>query len=381
MAKGDFGYSRSSGSSGSGSRGSGSRGGRGGGGGRSMSEETWLQRTRKDEVKDFLIRDVVKERLEAMGVEPDSEIGLKIREGAREEITNTKANKADFADEWHKKRNGNPLRSNAGRVQRHEEAEIILDALQSVTRVRETENLDEGEWLDDPITTLIDNTGGWGDELVGASNYRKHVNICIDNSGSTHTAETGYCSRPMAEVVSSLCDVLSYASDQYPGVTWAVYEFNRTASCKQMHGKEFTSYYNRYSSDSRTHLFIADPLQENATATNLAPLMKAIYDQEEKEDLLDSPRFDIILTDGEFETQQDADEAASSKARRGNGINSYVLNLCPEAPSEIQLPSQFRVLPLNCLYDEEYASKTVKRVDTEALRNALYSIVIDELIK
>ena len=377
MAKGDYGYRRSSSSRGSSSRGGGGSRGRP----RGQSFDTWLQQTRKDEVKDYLIRDVVKERLEAMGVEPDSEIGLKIREGAREEIKDRKANKEDFAIEWNKKRSGNPLRSNAGRVERHEEAEIILDALQSVTRVKEKENLDEGEWLDDPVTTLIDNTGGWGDELVGASDYRKHVNICIDNSGSTHTPETGYCSRPMTEVVSSLCDVLSYASDQYPGVTWGVYEFNKTASCKQMHGKEFSSYYNRYSSDSRTHLYINDPLQENATATNLAPLMKAIYDQEEKEDLLDAPRFDIILTDGEFETQQDADEAASSKARRGNGINSYVLNLCPETPSEIQLPSQFRVLPLNCLYDEEYASKTVKRVDKEALRNALYSIVIDELIK
>jgi len=378
MAKGDYGYSRSSGSSSSSSR-----GGRGGGGGRSRgrSQDTWLQQTRKEDVKDFLIRDVIKERLEAMGVEPESEIGLKISKGARDEITNTKANKSEFADEWHKKRHGNPLRSNAARVERHEEAEIILEALQSVTRVREKENLDEGEWLDDPVTTLMDNTGGWGDELVGASDYRKHVNICIDNSGSTHTPETGYCSRPMIEVVSSLCDVLSYASDHYPGVTWGVYEFNKTASCKQMHGKDFTSYYNRMSSNSRTNLYLNDPLQENATATNLAPLMKAIYEQEEKEDLLDAPRFDIILTDGEFETQQDADEAASSKARRGNGINSYVLNLCPENPSEIQLPSQFRVLPLNCLFDEEYASKTVKRVDKEALRNALYSIVIDELIK
>ena len=378
MAKGDYGYSRSSGSRSSGSSRSG-----GGGRGRSrgLSQDTWLQQTRKDDIKDFLIRDVIKERLEAMGVEPDSEIGLKISQGARDEITNTKANKSEFADEWHKKRHGNPLRSNAGRVERHEEAEIILEALQSVTRVREKENLDEGEWLDDAVTTLLDNSGGWGDELVGATDYRKHVNICIDNSGSTHTPETGYCSRPMTEVVSSLCDVLSYASDQYPGVTWGVYEFNKTASCKQMHGKEFSSYYNRYSSDSRTNLYLNDPLQENATATNLAPLMKAIFEQEEKEDLLDAPRFDIILTDGEFETQQDADEAASSKARRGNGINSYVLNLCPEAPSEIQLPSQFRILPLNCLFDEEYASKTVKRVDKEALRNALYSIVIDELIK
>ena len=90
---------------------------------------------------------------------------------------------------------------------------------------------------------------------------------------------------------------------------------------------------------------------------------------------------DIIITDGEFETQQDADEAASFKARRGNGINSYVLNLCPEASSEIQLPSQFRVIPLNCIYDKEYNSNIVKDVDKEALRNALYSIVIDELVK
>ena len=376
MAKGDLGYSRSSGRSYSG-------GGRSyrGGGGRGQSWETWLQQTRKDIIKNFLIRDVVEEQLEAMGVPRDSELGLQIQEGARGEIKDKKALKSDIADEWNKKRGGNPLRYNNQRVVRHEEAEIILEALQSVTRVREKENLDEGEWLDDPVTTIIDNSGGWGDELVGATDYRKHVNICIDNSGSTHTPETGYCSRPMTDVVSSICDVLSYASDQYPGVTWGVYEFNKTAKCVQFHGKDYSSYFTRSSSDSRTHLSIFDPLQENATATNLAPLMQTIYGQEEKEDLLDSPRFDIIITDGEFETQQDADEAASFKARRGNGINSYVLNLCPEASSEIQLPSQFRVIPLNCIYDKEYNSNIVKDVDKEALRNALYSIVIDELVK
>ena len=82
MAKGDYGYSRSSSSRSSSSRGYGGSRGRP----RGQSFDTWLQQTRKNEVKDYLIRDVVKERLEAMGVEPESEIGLQIREGAREEI-------------------------------------------------------------------------------------------------------------------------------------------------------------------------------------------------------------------------------------------------------------------------------------------------------
>ena len=376
MAKGDYGYKKVS------TSGSSYRGG-GGGGYRGRSYDTVLQQTRKDELQDYLIRETIQQRLSAMGeIDPNSELGLTIKQKAREEVENNGAKKAELMEEWQKKqRGGRPLRVNKDINRLHEEAEIILEALQSVTRVREKENLDEGEWLDDPVTTIIDNSGGWGDELVGASGYKKHVNICIDNSGSTHTPETGYCSRPMKEVVESLCSVLSYASLQYPGVTWGVYEFNKKSRCNQLHGKEFSSYYNRSSFNGRTHLYIEDPLQDESSATNLSPLMEAIYTQEEKEDLLDSPRFDIILTDGEFETQQDADEAANFKARRGNGINSYVLNICPETPSEIELPSQFRVLPLNCIYDEEYASRTVKKVDTEALRNALYSIVIDELVK
>ena len=52
MAKNDVGYTKTR-----------SSGGSGGGGGRGMSWETWLQKTPKASVKEYLIREMTNERL------------------------------------------------------------------------------------------------------------------------------------------------------------------------------------------------------------------------------------------------------------------------------------------------------------------------------
>jgi hypothetical protein len=87
---------------------------------------------------------------------------------------------------------------------------------------------------------------------------------------------------------------------------------------------------------------------------------------------------DIILTDGEFENQKDADEAIEWQNRRGGDIYTYVLNVAPELPSDIQLPPQFRVLPVQSISESDGIKLGV---DTESLRNVMYSIVIDEMTK
>jgi len=367
MAKNDVGYEKKR-----------SSGGSGGGGGRGLSWETWLQKTPKASVKEYLIREMTNERLEAMGdIPPQSDLGLSIRNSVRDEINDEKALKADFANRWDAKRGSSPLRINKSRVEKIEEANILTEALYSFTKARERENLDEGDILDDPTSAVIDGSG-WGEEVIGKQQYRKHINICIDNSGSTHTIATGFCSRTMREVSENLISILKTVSAKYEGITWGVYSFNRIARCELFYGKEFVSEWNWLSDWAGSHLLIEDPLKKDASETRLAPLMEEIYKQESGNGLIGEPRLDIILTDGEFESQKDANEAIDWQNRRGGNIYTYVLNVAPEIPSDIQLPSQFRVLPVQSVSESDGMKQGV---NTESLRNVMYSIVIDEMTK
>ena len=366
MAKGDKGYVRKVTKASSYS----------GGGGRGISWNTWLQRTPKNAVKRYLIKEMTDERLDVMGVPPTSDMGLSIRQSVEEEVNGNKSLKSEIAERWEAKRWGNPLRNNQSKVEFLGEAEILLEALYSATRANERENLDEGEFLDDPVSAVIEGAG-WGEEVIAKQDYRKHVNLCIDNSGSTHMAETGFCSGAMNSVFKNLTRVLKGASQKYEGISWGVFDFNRISRCHLFYGKDFIDSWAWLSDMQGTGFMTKDPLKRDAMYTKLAPLMEEIYNKEVENDLIGEPRLDIILTDGEFENQKDADLASEWQRKRGSNVLTYVLNLCPETPSEVQFPPQFRVIPLNCISE----SDGVKQVSNDALRNALYSIVIEEMCK
>jgi hypothetical protein len=249
---------------------------------------------------------------------------------------------------------------------------VLVAALESATRPSEREGLDDGDFIDDPASLMLDGSG-WGEERIGGRRYQKHVNICIDNSGSTHMDSTGYCSIAMSEVANNLVEVLYEAAGRWPRITWDAFSFNRTA--RQHTGSR--SEQNRLEEvrQSLSHVYVDDPLNTNAVETNLAPLMQAILENESSRNLIGQPRIDIILTDGEFESQEDADEAAEWQRRRGAGVTTYVINLCPDVPSDISLPPQFRVIPLHCTT----GSTLRKEIDGDVLRQSLMRIVVDEM--
>ena len=347
-----------------------------GGWGRFRSHETWLAQTKKDSLRRYLINEMVNTRLAVTGAERTSSLGMSIRQSVTEEIANSKAFKQELDERWSAENTkGRPLRLSNAKLTLLAEAEILTEALYSATKARERENLDEGDVLDDPVTAVIDGAG-WGDEIKGKQDYRKHVNLCIDNSGSTHLPITGFCSKPMNDVCQNMARVLKGTALTYEGVTWAVYDFNKVARNLVFYGKEFVTTWDWLSDKEGTDFIVKDPLEENALHTNLAPLMEEMYHKEVKNDLLDEPRIDIILTDGEFENQEDADLASEWQRKRGSSVNTYVLNLCPELPSDVSFPPNFRVIPLNCVSEADGA----KEVDLASLRNALYDIVIEEMV-
>ena len=264
------------------------------------------------------------------------------------------------------------LNNNEEETRRLHEAEVLLAALESATRPTERSGLDDGEYLDDLASLTLDGSG-WGEETLGGTQYQKHVNICIDNSGSTRMPATGYCARAMADIGTNLMNVLYAAGGRWPGVTWDEFSFNRIA--KQHTGKRGQEARSEATRQSLEQVWVQDPLDTDARETNLAPLLEALHRNEVERGLIGEPRIDIIMTDGEFESQEDADEAAEWQRQRGSGATTYVVNLCPDTPSDVSLPHQFRVIPLHCVTGADYR----KEVDGEALRQTLMRIVVDEM--
>ena len=377
MSKSDQGYRRASAPTG------------GGGGGRGKTIETYLAQISKERAKDLYLRTATEGILDLLGLLPNSDMAVEIRRGLLDEYENGgNMTKSDLFSAAHDIAKGmQALDADEGKVKRLQESDLLIAALQSATRTKDRENLDEGDYLDDPVSLLSDGVG-WGDEQVGAHQYQKHTNLCIDNSGSTHTPQTGFCSKAMSEVFSNLSDTLFEASSRWPRITWDVFSFNRItkqhtgARAKRdrydmMASQMWFGSHLYYTSATPEDFVVNDPLHEDATETNLAPLIEALYENEAERGLIGQPRLDIILTDGEFESQEDADAAAEWQRRRGSGVTTYVVNLCPDVQSEIRLPHQFRVIPLHCIEGPEL----FKTVDGAALRSTLMRIVLEEAQK
>ena len=364
MAKQDQGYRRQAGSSYSG----------GGGRGRTMS--TFLAQTKKNEVADLYIRTQTSGVLDVLGLEEDDDIAVSIRQMFKDDVADSKANKAELGEGYISARSdGYQARRGQQDIAHAQAAEALLGALYAATRMRERADLDEGDVLDDPATALIDG-GGWADEAAGRLEVRKHVNIAIDNSGSTHMPETGYCSGAMQAVAENLMRVLFDAASTYPGITYDGFSFNRIA--EQATGRPGRERRERLVRDYFAGMVVYDPLKRDAVQTNLAPLVEALYKNEEALGLIGQPRLDLILTDGEFESDADAQAAAEWQRLRGPGVTSYVLDLCPgEIENPVELPHQFRVIPLQCLVDEYGA----KAIDSDILRQSLIQIATEEVSK
>jgi len=330
----------------------------------------------KAEVAKLYLRIQTEGILDMLGIEKNSDMAMEIKEGLGEQLEDgprqTKKDLWDAAVEAQHGGGKQAYNNNAEATRRHYEAEVLIAALESSTKPRERGQLDDGDFLDD-LASLMTDGSGWGEEQLGSKIYRKHVNICLDNSGSTHMPSTGYPSKAMAAVAQNLMEVLYEAAGRWPGVTWDMFSFNRVA--KQHTGRRGRADRTELVRQALQEVTISDPLNRDAVETNLGPLMEALHDNEVERGLIGQPRLDIIITDGEFEGEDDAARAAEWQRQRGTGLNTYVLNICPDIPSDVALPHQFQVIPLHC----NIGSELRKEVDGEALRQTLMRIVVDEM--
>lgn len=384
MAKNDQGYRASTRRS----RGSSSFSGSGNGP-REQSKETYLAKTRKDVIADMYVRTLKSGILDVLGLGRDSaeydDIAMSIKQVAEQEMAGkTKAEIDEMFESARSENNSNY----GGYMAEWDVAEMtaaqgLMDALYAATRMRERADLDDGDLLDDAVNLIADGEG-WGEETTGRLEVRKHINIAIDNSGSTHTAETGFCHRALLSIAKNVMRVLHTAGKSYDRVTYDVFSFNRVAV-------QHTGYYGMMERKELAYnqlrgIEVEDPLRKDSTKTNLAPLLERFHMNEVRRNKIGEPRIDIILTDGEFETKADLNRAVEWQRRRGPNVNTYVLNVCPEdLDNNLPLPHQFQVVPVHCLtpYDvrlnRDGTERIIKKMDNEILGQAVNRIVMSEV--
>jgi len=380
MAKNDSGYSKPS-----------SGGSSYGGWGREQSHKTFLKETTKKKFTDFYIRTRTRGILDPLGQEENEDLKMQIVNLAKEEIAGM--TKAEIDKLWESvkddnRQDGNQAYGAARNAEKLESASVLLEALYSATKEKERADLDDGELVDDPVNLIVDGQG-WGDETKGRLEVRKHVNIAVDNSGSTHMPETGFCSRAMRTIAENLMGQLQTVGQTYPYLTYDAFSFNRIT-------QQHTGYYGREVRKEVAFKYLQgihvdDPLKRDAIKTNLAPLLEQMYNNEVRRNKIGEPRIDIILTDGEFESIRDLNKAVEWQRKRGPNVTTYVLNLVPEEmDNNLPLPHEFRIVPVNCIgvdgattnpllmgIDSTYSR--VKEVDEQVLAQVLNRIVLQEV--
>jgi hypothetical protein len=346
-----------------------------GGYGRGVSRSTYLAQSRKGALADLYLRTQQRGLIDLLGLDHDSEQAMTIKQGQLEEFNEAKMTKGEIDAATQAESAGLQATAGAARETRLlEAAAVLIDALQSRTRSRDRQDLEQGDLIDDAAMLMVDGSG-WGEEVANGAQYRKHVNIAIDNSGSTHMPETGFCSIDMQHVARSLIEILYAAAGQFPGVTWDAYTFNRVA--RQHTGHYGRAYRAEIARQALSGFVVDDPLTRDARETNLAPLVEAFARNEAKRGFIGSPRLDIILTDGDWESQADTDLAADWQAQRGANVSTYVINLCPDNETDVALPHQFRVIPLHAIITPDDPGRGW--VDRDALRTTIMEVVRQEV--
>ena len=346
-----------------------------------LSHTTWVQTNTKDTIKIDLAKGMMQSRLAALNIDAQSDEGRAIIRATRNEVDDMKRTKEVFGDLYlTANQESNEFRYPSQRYQRFRSAERLMESLYSFTKLKTKYGLDEGDYPED-FVDLITGGDGWAADSLGRRDFRKHVNLAIDNSGSTYTSKMRYCSDVMRRVANSLLDTLVMASVTYPGISFMGLEFNKLCKVSEMFGKSLrpTSYQRIVESEySNMVFYINEPDKEDARETNLAPLIQTMLEKEQANGLIGEPRLDIILTDGEFENQDDANLAGQLQRQRGPGVTTYLLNLCAGSRTNIALPPSFREIPLGVI---DLLNPSQVRVEEEDLMPVLSSIVINEMTK
>ena len=226
----------------------------------------------------------------------------------------------------------------------------IRSDIATVVSQRERYDLDDGDWLDNPVSALTEGVG-FGEVYSAKSGVKLQINLALDISNSMYY--NGLASAAV-EAFRTLYWALDIASTELPDgalrlVAW-LWAGDRD-------GKRVTRLYDdsdRAKNDVRGAM-AALPAPDSVHGwtgedTWIYPLLKEL----EKADDDDNVRLDIVITDGVLEHATDSRKGDVIQERRNGNLQTVVLNFVPMAEwGDYRLPNrciQYEVRSDNLLF-------------------------------
>lgn len=222
-------------------------------------------------------------------------------------------------------------------------AQLMLGSLQSETsevfQQRERYELDQGDYLDDPVSSRL-KSGGWTEDTYKRGGFKLQLTISLDVSNSN------WYNRVAAPAIRAFQELVLAAralKDEHPeSVTYSAWLFSKDKDGKGV--ERLTAFEQDWEDGKRVLIETDDPLKEvkklwswNAKDMPyyagedswLYPLLENLANWESKQDDEGSVKLDIILSDGVFERKVDITRSDEVQARRGQ-VHTVIMNFMPE---------------------------------------------------
>ena len=249
------------------------------------------------------------------------------------------------------------------------EADLIAGTVYSdfdnAHRMRVSSNMDEGDWIDDPVSLI--NTGyGYAVESKQSTGLKLHINLALDTSNSM--INNGI-NKDATKTFVLFHLVLRNLVETYDDITAATFEFSDDGYETSDAGKiaNLLSDHNEVHSGPENFLGKLEKYRNSrynfhGTDTWFYPLLKKLREHEKRHNLLTTRRIDLVITDAVFEHKTDGSKCNEIQYKRGYGVTTIFLNFL----SETQRVSN--VLPLNCIeygVDSRTIDGTIRRILSE----------------
>lgn len=221
-------------------------------------------------------------------------------------------------------------------------AQLVLGSLQSETsqvfQRRERYELDQGDYLEDPVSSRL-RSGGWVEDTTRKAGFKLQLTISLDVSNSN------WYNRVAAPAIRAFQELVLAAralKNEHPDdVIYSAWLFSKDRDGKGV--EQLTALETDWDNGKRVFIETDDPLKEvkklwswNKSSMPyfagedswLYPLLENIADWEKKHD--DGyVKLDIILSDGVFERKVDITRSDDIQAGRGQA-HTVIMNFMPE---------------------------------------------------
>lgn len=223
-----------------------------------------------------------------------------------------------------------------------QQAQLVLGSIQSETsqvfQHRERYELDQGDYLEDPVSTRL-RSGGWMEDSSRRAGFKLQITVSLDVSNSVWYNRIA---APAIKAFQELTLAVRALKEENPDdVRYSAWLFSQDKDGKGV--EQLTDFEYKWIGDGkRAKKEVDDPLKETRKLWNqtsipyyagedswLSPLLEKIANWESKQADDGYVKLDIILSDGVFERKVDITRSDDIQAGRGQA-HTVILNFMQE---------------------------------------------------